>query len=308
MTFSNELKVGVAFVVATIIFIIGVRYFEDIPIFSGTDQYYSVFNNANGLIAGNPVRVNGVKIGSVEEVALDREHSGVRVVFKIDEGVRMPEGTTAQVSGISALGSVFLSIALGNGDTLIEPGERVPAASSMGLGDLMDRAPALVNNVDTLLVNANATLEEAQTLLESPQSDVRRALTSIQGAANSLDRLLRAERANLSSALRGVQEATTSISTFTETNQDSLAAAIQNINQALVRLDRNLASLETTTATLNGIMLKVDRGEGTLGMLVNDPSLYQHMDSTMLTLNGLLLDVKRNPKRYLKDLRLVDVF
>ena len=76
----------------------------------------------------------------------------------------------------------------------------------------------------------------------------------------------------------------------------------------LDRLDRTLASLESTTAGIDAIVSKIEQGEGTLGLLVNDPSLYHQLDSTLTTLNRILLDFERDPKRYLKDLKLVDVF
>ena len=76
----------------------------------------------------------------------------------------------------------------------------------------------------------------------------------------------------------------------------------------LNRLDRTLASLESTTAGINTIIGKIEKGEGTLGLLINDPSLYHQLDSTLATLNRILLDFQQNPKRYLKDLKIVDVF
>jgi phospholipid/cholesterol/gamma-HCH transport system substrate-binding protein len=76
----------------------------------------------------------------------------------------------------------------------------------------------------------------------------------------------------------------------------------------LNRVDRNLTQLESTTLTLDSIVGKVDRGEGTVGLLVNDASLYHRMDSTVNSMNQLLIDLKENPVRYLRAMRLVDLF
>ena len=90
--------------------------------------------------------------------------------------------------------------------------------------------------------------------------------------------------------------------------RDSLTATVGNVNQLLARIDRNMASLETATASLSAILGKIDQGQGTLGKLVNDDALYTRLDSTLINLNRILLDFEQNPKKYLKDLKLVDVF
>ena len=48
----------------------------------------------------------------------------------------------------------------------------------------------------------------------------------------------------------------------------------------------------------DSVLIKVDRGQGTLGLLVNDPRLYQNTDSLLRELRELLADVKKQPKRY----------
>ncbi len=76
----------------------------------------------------------------------------------------------------------------------------------------------------------------------------------------------------------------------------------------LGRVDRSLEQLESTTTTLDSIVGKIDRGEGTVGLLINDPRLYHRMDSTVNSMNQLLVDLKENPVRYMRALRLVDLF
>lgn len=309
MTYSKELQVGAALVLAILIFLFGVRYFQGIPVFSGTYDLFTTFDNAGGLVSGNPVTVNGVNVGLVKEVGLADGSQSARVRFQVDKGTEIPEGSTASVAGIAALGSVQLAISPGPvTNPLLEDGDALPGQSGDLLGSLTDRAPALVDRADTLLATANLTFGQAQTLLASTQGDIQQTLAALSRSANTLDRLLRAEQQRLDNVLANFEQLSGNLNTFTAENQDSLAQTVQHINAALFRLDTNLASLETTTASLNAIMGKVERGEGTLGLLVNDESLYYQIDSTFNNLNSLIDDFKANPKRYLKDLKLVDVF
>jgi phospholipid/cholesterol/gamma-HCH transport system substrate-binding protein len=307
--YGNELKVGIAVILSIIIFIVGVRYFQDLPIFSGTLELYTTFENADGLISGNPVRVNGVTVGRVNEVRLQPETRDVLVRFQVDQDLRIPEGSTTRVSGLSALSSVSVVINLADASRpVVAAGDTLASNQSDVLGNIVDRAPTLVNRADSLLGTATTTLNTAEQLLARPQSDLRQTLVAIGTTARTVDQLLRAEQQRLASTLESIDTLATSLDDFTTSNQDSLSLAVQRLNRSLTQLERNLASLEQTTTTLDAILQKVNQGEGTLGLLVNDPGLYHRLDSTTTTLNQLLLDFQQNPKRYLKDLKLVEVF
>ena len=113
MKYSNELKVGAALVAAVLIFIFGIRFFKDVPLLSGSYELRTQMVDAKGLISGNPVRTNGVKIGSVKSVSFDQQAGLVRVVMGINKGVTVPEGTTCEVTGIDALTGIRMEMNLG---------------------------------------------------------------------------------------------------------------------------------------------------------------------------------------------------
>lgn len=309
MKYSNELKVGIAVIVSLLILFFGIRYFQDVPLFSGSYELQTAFADANGLVNGNPVRINGVPVGAVDEIRLNTEAQRVEVLFHVENGLVIPEGSTTRLSGLAAFGTVMLDITLGpSGNPAIPEGGFVPSASADGLDQIISQAPELVGRADTLLLGATAALNEVEVMLSNPQSDLRQMLVAIEASATSLERLLRLEQRRLGSALESVDTLATTLSSFTTQNQDSLAQVIANLNSTLAQVNGNLAALETTTANLDLMLTKINQGEGTLGLLVNDPRLYNRLDSTAASLNALLLDIQRNPKRYLEDLRLVDVF
>lgn len=309
MKYGNELKVGTAVILSLIILFFGIRYFQDVPLFSGSYELHTAFSNADGLVNGNPVRINGVPVGSVDRVRLNTEQQRVDVYFHVENGLRIPEGSTTKLAGLAAFGTVMLDITLGPpGNPPLEAGGFLSSSSSDALGDIMSQAPQLVGRVDTLLTGATSTLGEVEGLLANPQSDLRQMLVAIEASAASLDRLLRMEQRRIASTLESVDTLASSLSSFTQNNQDSLSLVVQNLNSTLTQLNTNLATLESTTANLDVLLTKINQGQGTLGLLVNDPGLYHRLDSTAATLNGLLLDIQRDPKRYLKDLKLVDVF
>lgn len=306
MNYSNELKIGVALVLSVLIFYIGIRYFKDLPLFAGTQTFSTAFADAGGLVAGNAVHISGVAVGSVETVSIRAGSDLAHVTFHVDRGIVLPLGSTTAIGGIGALGVVRLEINLGPTDsTAYEPGAFLPSSEEAGLDQLISRAPQIVERADSLLLGATETLGAARTLMADPQSELVQTLAAFQGTANALTTLLRAEQGRIAGVLEGAETLTGNLNTLT---RDSLATTVENVNRLLTRLDGNIASLEATTASLNAILSKIDQGQGTLGRLINDPSLYTRLDSTLGNLNRILLDFEQNPKRYLKDLKLVDVF
>jgi len=310
MEYSNELKVGAAIVIAVFVAFAGIRFFQDVPLFGSSYPLYAEFDDAGGLNSGNPVRMKGVKVGSVASVDLRAETQNVRVQLQMQRGPNVPEGSKAQVSGISALGGVYVKIIPGSRDNpQIEPGATLsPPAEGSKLDQLTARAPALAAKADSVLTGANATLTGLNRQLQSPDSDLRAALASLRGMSGDLEEITEAEKETIRALLRNLEGVSSDLKNFTGENGDSLDVAVQRLNRSLTRLNRSLASFERTSATLDTITTKLNNGEGTAGRLVNDPGLYMKLDSVATHTNDLLLDLQENPSRYLEDMTLVKVF
>ena len=321
MNISRELKVGLTVLGAVVLFYFGMRFFQDIPIFGGTYHLYTEFDDTAGLSSGNAVRINGVKVGSVERVNLVSDKDQVRIDFYLQEDVRVPRGTTAKTSGLSYFGNVSLTLLPGpSGNPPLPEGSLVPSASQARgvegfLQSLQERAPELASKLDSVLTQADATLENAgatfrvtRTMLGSSNSDLRRALSAFRSSATTLDQLLQSQRAQISSTVSNLEQFSQDLSQFSAENSDSLDAVVSNLNSAASRLDRQLIALDTTTTALNVIMRKINQDEGTLGLMVNDSSLYVRLDSAAGNLNQLLKAFRENPGRFLREMQLVDVF
>lgn len=309
MKYSNEFKVGASIVISLIIFILGTRFFDNIPLFRGTYDLYTRFENARGMVVGNAVRINGVNVGSVQEVSLDPATNLVNIRMRLDADIQVPQGSYAEITGIDALSAVQLTIYPGPpGNPPIEHGGSVPSQpASDFIANLTDRAPVLVDRIDSVLVGLNATLGDTRGMVE-PRGDLRLMLASLRASAASLETLVSTERSRISRVMANVDTLTAVLSDVAGETNDSLAISLGHVNQLLTRMDRNVGRLEFTLARLDSIVVRIDRGEGTLGLMINDPSLYRNLDSTAASMNALLVDLKKNPVRYLRALRIVEVF
>ncbi len=310
MQYSNELKVGVAIILASIAAVLGVRFFQDLPLFGDDYPMYAEFEEAGGLVAGNPVRMKGVNIGTVGGVRLDQETQTVRARLRLDKDVRIPEGSHARVSGFSGFGGVRVTISPGPRDNPRLPPESTlsPPPEGTVFDRLTDQAPALANKADSVLTNTNTTMAALAKQLQNSESDLRRALASARKITGDLESVTDAEKETIRALLQNLRSVSSDLDTFMGRNGDSLDVAVQRLNRSLDRLNRGLASFEQTSATLDTIATKLNEGDGTAGRLLNDPGLYMRLDSAAARANTVLQDFQRDPGRYLEDMTLVKVF
>ncbi|MFB6249331.1 MAG: MlaD family protein [Salinibacter sp.] len=310
MQYSNELKVGAAIVLTVVVAFAGVRFFQNVPLFGSPYTLYAEFDDAGGLSAGNPVRMKGVKVGSVDRVRLDPKTQTVRVRLQMERGPVIPEGSRAMVSGISALGGVHVNITPGpRGNPPVAPGTVLsspPEGST--LEQLTAQIPSLASKTDSVLTGADATLDGLNRQLRSPNSDLRRTLTSVRELSGSLEQITEAEKDNIRSLIQNLEAISSDLRAVTGEAGDSIDVAVRRLNRSLTRLNRSLASFEKTSATLDTITTKINSGHGTAGRLLNDPGLYTKLDSAAVRANRVLLDFRKNPGRYLDDMTLVKVF
>lgn len=309
MKHSREIKVGAAILIAAALFFIGVRFFEDVPVFRGTYDLYSEFDDAQGLTTGNAVRIHGVNVGSVDRVEFNEESRRVRVRFHVDKEVVVPEGSTTMIAGIAALNGVRIDLDLGpaSGEA-IDAGGYVPSVESPSMSELTDRAPILIARLETVLDAAGGAFEQVDVLLRNTEPELTQTLRSVRGASETLDATVQAQQARLAVTLENLEAFSADLRAFTTDNRDSLSLLVSSMNQSFSRLNDNLVSLEIASQSLNQILTGVERGDGTVGRLMNDPLLYVRLDSTLTALNRLIADFQTDPGRYLEEMSLIDIF
>jgi phospholipid/cholesterol/gamma-HCH transport system substrate-binding protein len=317
MRYKNEVLVGLAIVLAVIVGILGVRFLEGLPLLGGGYSIVAIFDDAQGMTSGSPVRVSGVRVGQVESVSLGEGSRHVVARLAISPGVEIPRGSTVSTTGLAALGDVSVSITpgpprlglLGSGDTLYAR----PSPDLLAM--LQDNAERLFGEADTLLTAAAGTFTTAEAFLGETQGDLRQTIAALRGTTTTVDQILRAERARLASTLANLEAAsadaaflTADARRFTATHADSIALAVSGVNRTLVRVDHALGQLETTTTQLDEILFKINTGQGTIGLMLNEPTLYYNLEAAVANLNQIMADFQADPARYLREVRLFSLF
>lgn len=308
---SKEVRVGIVTAIAIGFFIYGFNYLKGKDLFSTQRKFYAVYNDIDGLVEANPLLINGYKVGIVGKIKLVQDTSSrVIITLLLDDAVLIPKNSIAKVISSDILGSKAVQLILGSGTDYVVEGDTLLSAQEDNLkqsvnktiAPLQRKAEGLIASIDSVLVVVQQVFNESarQNLAKSFES-IKQAITSLETTSYRLDTLVISEKLKISSILTKINVLATTLAG----NSDKLSNVINNFSD----ISDSLAKSNLTSAVNNadlalsqasGIMNKINRGEGTMGMLINNDSLYRKLDKSAEDLDKLLLDLRINPERYVR--------
>lgn len=296
MKLGKEFVIGISVILAIAILIAGIDYLKGINIFKPTNFYEVYYDNVEGLEKSAPVLLNGYKVGQVRDVVIDYAKPGkIKVVLALNNSLRLPEGTTAQL-GQTLLSGAFINVIIGQGSGVIEKGSVLPSSSAPDLmgsvqNELLPSVAGILPKVDSLLANLN-TLVADPALRESIQR-LDGITANVEGATRSLNGTMGVVGAQVPSIMRNAGRASLQLDTITE-NLSALSSDLRRLplQPTMENVNRLTSNLETFSRSLNN-------KNSTLGKLTEDPELYNQLNRVTADIDSLIVDIKRNPKRYI---------
>jgi ABC-type transporter Mla subunit MlaD len=306
---SNEVKVALTIIAAIIVAFFGFRTMRDLPLFRQSQVLYSYFERVDGLTAGNYIYINGVKVGSVSQISLIDDDS-VRVALNFNLGVEIPEGSVAYLESSGLFDEKAVIIQRGEGEENIEYGGTIKGVYRGGIMDsIKNEGEKLSDDVSQSFNKLNTLLERLNnTLTENNQAKIDDILSDLRNTTGEVDRLMQQKSRDLETSIEHAARFFANLDTVSTNNKGRVDSALVAMNRSLQRIEQLSGELEQTSTMLNEILTKINSGEGSLGKLVNDPSLYNNMDSLTVELKTLIENINKNPRKYLKHMRLIEVF
>jgi phospholipid/cholesterol/gamma-HCH transport system substrate-binding protein len=308
---SKEFKIGIIVTAAIGLFIWGFNFLKGSNLFSEKYELYAVYPKIDGLIEANPLLINGYKVGQISKISLIPGKDGYRVLVKflLTEDVKIPKHSTARAVSSDLLGSRAVEIIYSketefveSGDTLVaETEEGLKTAVSKQLAPLQAKIEGLLSSVDSVMTVVQVVLnDKTRENLSKSFESIKLAIQSLEQTAYKLDDLVASEKAKISgiltklNTLAGMLEKNTGridniIGNFS-TLSDSLAKS--NLKSAIDEADKTLAEF-------NKLVHQINSGQGTLGKLVKNDSLYNNLNKASEDLDKLMKDLRINPERYI---------
>lgn len=314
MKISKEFKVGVLVLLGIVLLYAGVNFLKGNSIFEKDRVYYAKFSNSNGIAVSNEVQLNGFKIGMVKKIELHPNNpQEILVTFSVvNDEILIPEGSQIGMISSDLLGTKALSLVLNTkpvekasyyegGDTLksfVE--DDIAEQINKELLPLKKKTEQLIGSVEGIIVSINAFWDtSAAYTIDESLYEFREGISKFGNLANSLTVMINSEIAVVDRVLMNVDSITANL----VSKSNSIGKTIDNIETISTTLaDTDIKSVvENTRKTLeelNGVLAKVNNGEGSLGALLKTDSLHRELLETNQSVQNLLDDMEANPNKY----------
>lgn len=294
MKHTREIKIGILAAVCIFLLFFGLNFLKGVNIFSPTNSYHGTFVNLHNLEEQAAVYIRGHKVGQVDNIHYDfTRDSAFTVDISINRDIVLPQGTQMALVSDGLLSGMAIELQLPeqstitNDQSLIAKGSFIPTIYVPGLmesvqGELIAHVDAAIQSVDSLV--ADLQLQVQGDHLKNTLSNVDRVTSDLTGVSADLKRVVNTQVPMIVN------------------NADKAFANLNEITSDLQKADlaATVARVDTAVDGINTFIADVRSQEGTLGQLIYNKSLYDHIDATVVSADSLLVDLKAHPKRYVQ--------
>ena len=293
MKISREVKTAVLVLSGIALFIYLFSFLKGEDLFSNTQTYYTEFNY-NALTASSPVTVKGNKIGKIEAIKYDFDSGKTRVSFSVDPKLKFSKNSKIRLYQTGLMGGNALAIIDANDGVMAEPGDFIASDIKQGLMSSME------NDLPKVTASLDGTLRSADTLVNSLNALV----------IDESDVGLKSTIAELNATLKSFKNSSILIQGVINDNDKKIASILDNFDKASKNLSdlsselkgaglsTTVADLSKTLISMQSLLASITNGEGTIGKLLKDDSLYKNLEGASREMESLLLDIKLHPSRY----------
>ncbi|MDB4738625.1 MlaD family protein, partial [Flavobacteriaceae bacterium] len=292
---SKEIKAAIFVLLGIFLFLIGFNFLNGTSLFKSENTLYAVYDQVEGLQSGTKVTVNGLTIGKVSSINFLPKTDKILVSFTVRNDLQFSKNSVAELYEAGLIGGKSIAIIpiydqesfLASGDTLrsrIKPGLTDVVGSE--IAPLQKKLDTVLSDADTLIGALNTILDDqAQSGLNEAFANLSTTVTNLNTISSDLSNILSSQGKNINTTLENLAETSDNLNQIT----DSLSRA---------NLKGVITKFESTATSLNLVLSSINRGEGSLGKLIQDDALYNNLEASTKEVELLIKDLKEHPKRY----------
>jgi len=306
---KREIKIGAFVIITLALFIWGMNFLKSKDFFVKKRTFYAVYDKVDGLVKANPVFVKGLKVGIVENVFfVYKPSTHIVVKLTLTSDIPIPRNSISKIYSYDLMGSKAIELLLGDsfvqaqsGDTLkSEVGGSLQEEVNRQVQPIKKKAEDLLLSIDSVVtVVSNILNSNTRANLAQSFESIKYTLQNLEHTSYNIDTLVGTQRYRLAGIISNIE----SISFNIRQSNDKITNIITNFSQisdtlARANVYQTLSNANTAITQISTVVQKINSGEGSLGLLVNDKKLYNRIDGAAKQLDELLEDMKVNPGRY----------
>lgn len=310
MKIRRELKVGAFVGIVVLLFFFGLNFIKGKELFRSHRTFYARYEHVAGLVSAASVSVNGLNIGKVSDVRFAGDNTNdIIVEMNIYDKIKIPHNSIARIFTPDILGTKSIEIVLGDSPVLAMSGDTLTSEMQASLSEevsqqvapLKRKAEDLMGSIDTMITVVRSVFNKnTRENLNASFEHIRQTIFALEHTTYNIDTLVYGQRTRLERIFFNIE----SISENLRQNNEKITNIIDNFSAisdtvAKANLSKTLADLQTSVTGVSMAMDKINNGEGSMGLLLNDKKLYTDLESASSELNKLVTDMKLNPHRYL---------
>lgn len=282
---TKKVRIGIAGIVALCILVYGINYLKGINMFKPESYFYIKFRNVNGLAQSSPVFADGVRVGIVRDIYYDyNQPENVIVEVEVDNQLRIPKGSTAELVP-ELMGGVRMNILLANNPReRYAVGDTIPGMLNNGVmekvAQIMPEVEKMLPKLDSILTSLNTIMGDQS--IPATLHSIEKTTANLQVASGQLRTLMNNDIPQLTGKLNTIG--------------DNFVVISDNLKK--VDYAATFQQIDNTIKNVKMITEKLNSKDNTVGLLLNDPQLYDNLNETTINAASLLKDLKEHPKRY----------
>lgn len=283
---KKEFKIGLAGIAALLILFFGINYLKGINMFKSESYYHVDFTDINGLSLSSPVYANGFKVGIVRDIQYNFNKPGhITVGIDMDNAIKIPSGSKAELI-VEMLGTVKMNLIMNyNESKMINPGDTISGFANAGImgkaeKDILPQMEKMLPKLDSILTSVNALLSSPA--IENTLKNTEMITASLSRTSSHMESLIRND----------IPKLTQNVTELTE-DLKTISGNLKNID-----FEATASKIDNTLNNVYALTEKLNRKDNTIGLLLNDTSLYDNLNQTTANAASLLKDLQEHPKRY----------
>ena len=300
---NKEFKIGLTILVVVSMLVVGVNYLKGLNILSSNQTYYAKYEDIGGLQIGSSVNVNGYQVGMVSDIDLVISNKPILLVtLVLDKEFKIANNSVAKIVNQDLMGTKGISLFLGDSDVFLNVEDTLISSIEASLQEevnaqilpLKKKAEELIGSMDSLMIILTSVLnKDARNNLSNSLSSLDRTFLLMSETMERVNGIVGENDEKINNIIVNLE----SISNNIKYNNTSISKTLSNlssISDSLVNSDIN-----SLIENFSIISEQINRGKGSLGLLINDESIYTNLEKSSSELAELIEDIKNNPSRYI---------